>query len=60
MDSSKEKNKDKQDNLSKIKMATAIRLAKDTLEDMKAAGYQASIEEHDGDSIYQIIINIIK
>ena len=48
------------DNMSKIRMATAIRLAKDTLEDMKTAGYQASIEEKDDGNNYQIIINIQK
>ena len=50
----------KQNNISKIKMATAIRLAKDTLEDIKLAGYQASLDEVDSDSSYQIIINIQK
>ena len=49
-----------QDNISKIKMATAIRLAQDTLEDIKTAGYEAFIEEHDGDNNYQIVINIQK
>lgn len=48
------------DNFSKIKMATAIRLAKDTLEDIKTAGYKASIEEIDNGNKYQIIINIDK
>lgn len=47
-------------NISKIKMATAIRLAKDTLEDIKTAGYDASISEVDGQNSYQIIINIQK
>lgn len=50
----------KVDNMSKIRMATAIRLAKDTLEDIKAAGYKAYIEEKDNGNSYQIIINIEK
>lgn len=49
-----------QNNIAKIKMATAIRLAKDTLEDIKTAGYDASISEVDGQNNYQIIINIQK
>lgn len=49
-----------QNNIAKIKMATAIRLAKDTLEDIKTAGYDASISEVDGQNSYQIIINIQK
>ncbi len=48
------------DNISKIRMATAVRLAKDTLEDIKNAGYQASLKEIDNDNNYQIIINIQK
>ncbi len=48
------------DNFSRMKMATAIRLAKDTLDDMKTAGYNATLEEIDNDSSYQIIINIQK
>lgn len=44
----------------RIRMATAIRLANDTLEDIKTAGYQASIEEIDNGNNYQIIINIEK
>lgn len=48
------------DNISKIKLATAIRLAKDTIEDIKTAGYEASLEEKDNGSSYQIIINIQK
>lgn len=49
-----------QNSISKIKMATAIRLAKDTLDDIKTAGYQAFIEEVENESNYQIIINIQK
>ena len=48
------------DDFSKIKMATAIRLAKDAIESIKTAGYQASIEETDKGNSYQIIINIQK
>lgn len=53
-------NNNTENNLSKIKMATAIRLAKDTLEDIKTAGYNAYIEEVDNNNSYQIIINIKK
>lgn len=48
------------DSMLKIRMATAIRLTKDTLEEIKAAGYQASIEEKNNENNYQIIINIQK
>lgn len=48
------------DNISRMKIATAIRLAKDTLDDIKTAGYNATLEEVDNDSNYQIIINIQK
>ena len=48
-------NNNTENNLSKIKMATAIRLAKDTLEDIKTAGYNAYIEEVDNNNSYQII-----
>lgn len=47
-------------NITKLKLATAIRLAKDTVEDIKTAGYTASLEEVDGQSDYQIIIKIQK
>jgi len=55
-----EPKKTSQDNISKIKMATAIRMAKDTLDDIKMAGYQASLKEVDNENSYQIIINIEK
>lgn len=48
------------DNMSKIKYATAIRLAKDTVEDIKTAGYEVSLEELDTPNNYQIIIKIQK
>ena len=48
------------DNMSKIKYATAIRLAKDTVEDIKTAGYEVSVEELDTPNNYQIIIKIQK
>ena len=48
------------DNMSKIKMATAIRLAKDTVDDIKTAGYKATLQEVDNGNTYQIIINIEK
>ena len=50
----------KTDNLNKVKLATAIRLAKDTLDDIITAGYNATIEEVDGLSEYQIIIKVQK
>lgn len=50
----------KSDNLSKIKLATAIRLAKDTLDDIISAGYNATMEEVDDLSEYQIIIKVQK
>lgn len=53
-------NNKKIDNISRMKMATAIRLAKDTLDDVKTAGYNATLEEVDDGSNYQIIINIQK
>lgn len=53
-------NNKKIDNISRMKMATAIRLAKDTLDDIKTAGYNATLEEVDDGSNYQIIINIQK
>lgn len=48
------------DNLSKIKLATAIKVAKDALEDIKLAGYNAHMEEIEGPTDYQIIIKIQK
>lgn len=46
--------------LSKVKLATAIRLAKDTVEDIKTAGYTVTMEEVDGQTDYQIIIKVQK
>ncbi len=50
----------KTDNMSKVKLATAIKVAKDALEDIKSAGYTAQIEEVDGLTEYQIIIKVQK
>lgn len=44
----------------KLRFATAIRLTKDTVEDIKTAGYKASMEEVETDTEYQIIIKIQK
>lgn len=44
----------------KLRFATAIRLTKDTVEDIKTAGYEASMEEVETDTEYQIIIKIQK
>ena len=46
--------------LSKIKLATAIKLAKDASEEIKKAGYDVTVEEVDGNSDYQIIIKVQK
>ncbi|MGN1312399.1 MAG: ParB/RepB/Spo0J family partition protein [Bacilli bacterium] len=46
--------------MEKIKYATAIRLAKDTVEDIKTLGYNAAMEEFDTPNDYQIIIKIQK
>lgn len=46
--------------LSKIKLATAIRLAKDSVEEIKKAGYNVTLEEVDGATDYQIIIKVQK
>ena len=51
---------EKDDSLTKIRLATAIRLVKDTLEDIKLAGYNATIEESDEDKEYKIVIKIEK
>ena len=50
----------KNDNLNKVKLATAIRIAKDALDNITAAGYNATIEEADGLTDYQIIIKVQK
>ena len=46
--------------LMKIKLATAIKLVKDSTEEIKKAGYNLKIEEIDNDKDYQIIIKIQK
>lgn len=46
--------------LSKVKLATAIKLAKDSVEEIKKAGYNVKLEEEDSDNAYQIIIKIEK
>lgn len=48
------------DYLTKIKMATAIKLARDTAKEINDAGYIATTEEVDMPSEYQIIIKIQK
>lgn len=53
-------NIDKSNDLSKIKLATAIKLAKDTAEEIQKAGYNITIEEVDGNNDYQIIIKVQK
>ena len=47
-------------NLLKVKLATAIKLAKDSAEEIKKAGYNVVLEEIDGTSDYQIIIKVEK
>lgn len=50
-----------QDNdLSKVKLATAIKLAKDTADEIKKAGYNVTLEEVNGTNDYQIIIKVQK
>ena len=46
--------------IDKIKLATAIKLAKDSLEEIRKAGYNATIEELDSDNEYKIIIKVEK
>lgn len=46
--------------LFKVKLATAIRLAKDSVEEIKKAGYNVVLQEVDGSSEYQIIIKVEK
>ena len=46
--------------LSKIKLATAIKLAKESADEIKKAGYAVTIEEIDGQNDYQIIIKVQK
>ena len=47
-------------NISKIKYATAIKLAQDAVADIKKAGYNVSLEENDTTNDYQIIIKLQK
>ena len=46
--------------LFKIKLATAIKLAKDSADEIKKAGYNVVLEELDGRNEYQIIIKVEK
>ena len=46
--------------LSKIKLATAIKLAKNSVEEIKKAGYNVVVEEIDTTTDYQIIIKVEK
>ena len=46
--------------ISKIKYATAIKLAEDTVKNIKLAGYEVKLEEIDNSNEYQIIIKIQK
>lgn len=46
--------------LLKIKLATAIKLAKDSANEIKKAGYAVTLEEIDGTNDYQIIIKVQK
>ncbi len=46
--------------LSTVKLATAIRLAKDTVEDIKTAGYNVTLEESNKGSTYDLIIKVEK
>ena len=49
-----------QNDISKLKLATAIKIAKDSVESIKLAGYDVVMEEVDADSNYQIIIKVQK
>ena len=46
--------------LSKVKLATAIKIVKDSVEQIKKAGYDVSIEEQDAEGNYQIVIKVQK
>ena len=46
--------------LSKVKLATAIKIVKDSVEQIKKAGYDVSIEEQDAEGNYQILIKVQK
>lgn len=47
-------------NMEKLKYATAIKLTKDAVENIKTAGYQVKLEEVDTQTDYQIIIKLLK
>ena len=51
---------DSNNDLSKIKFATAIKLAKEAVKNIELAGYEAILEEQDTADGYQIIIKIQK
>ena len=55
-----EEQEEELDPMTKVKLATAIRLAKDTVEDIKTAGYNVTMEEKNRKNKYQIIINVEK
>ena len=44
----------------KIKLATAIKLAKDSTDEIRKAGYNVTMEEIDNGTDYQIIIKVEK
>lgn len=46
--------------INKVKLATAIKLAKDALDSIATAGYNVTMEEVDGLTDYQIIIKVEK
>ena len=46
--------------LSSVKLATAIRLAKDTVEDIRTAGYNVTLEELNNNDTYDLIIKVEK
>ena len=46
--------------INKVKLATAIKIAKDALDSITAAGYNVTMEEVDGLTDYQIIIKVEK
>ena len=60
INNSTEEQEEEIDPMTKVKLATAIRLAKDTVEDIKTAGYNVTMEEKNRKNKYQIIINVEK
>lgn len=56
----KEESPLKEDPLAKLKVATAIKLAKDAVDKIKEVGYDVAVEETDNSNNYQIIIKIQK